>query len=126
MIAFEKNEQVIPICPHCKKELTKVQFQQIKGDLGKHRIYFCLQCRSTLGVSQIIAANRAIQEQCETLACSQDILAFLRRRSCSIEDISLGLGLHRNAIVKCIEQLCSQQQARVEHTTQGRFYKALI
>ncbi len=51
MIAFEKNEQVTPICPYCKKELTKVWFQQIKGDLGKRCIYFCPQCKSSLGVS---------------------------------------------------------------------------
>ncbi len=75
---------------------------------------------------EIIAANTGIHEQYETSARSQDILALLRRRPCSVEDIALGLGLHRNAVLKCIEQLCSQQQARVEHTTQGLFYKALI
>ena len=51
MIAFEKNEQVTPACPHCKKELTKVWFQQIKGDLGKRCIYFCPECKSSLGFS---------------------------------------------------------------------------
>jgi len=76
--------------------------------------------------AEIIAAKPGIHEQCETSARSQDILALLRRRPCSVEDIALGLGLHRNAVVKCIEQLCSQQQARVEHTTQGLFCKALI
>jgi wyosine [tRNA(Phe)-imidazoG37] synthetase (radical SAM superfamily) len=76
--------------------------------------------------AEIIAANPDIHEQYENSARSQDILALLRRRPCSVEDIALGLGLHRNAVIKCIEQLCSQKQARVEHTTQGRFYKALI
>jgi uncharacterized protein with PIN domain len=51
MVAFEKNEQVIPVCPHCKKELEKVWFQQVKGDLGKRCIYFCPECKSSLGVS---------------------------------------------------------------------------
>jgi len=51
MIAFEKKDEVTPICPHCKKELTNVWFQQIKGDLGKRCIYFCPQCKSSLGVS---------------------------------------------------------------------------
>jgi len=52
MITFEKKEEAAPICPHCKKELTTVWFQQIKGDLGKRCIYFCPQCKSCLGVSQ--------------------------------------------------------------------------
>jgi hypothetical protein len=51
MIAFEKNEEVTPICPHCKKELIKVWFQQVKGDLGKRCIFFCPEFKSTLGVS---------------------------------------------------------------------------
>ena len=52
MITFEKKEEAVPICPHCKKGLTNVWFQQIKGDLGKRCIYFCPQCKSCLGVSQ--------------------------------------------------------------------------
>ena len=75
--------------------------------------------------AEIIPTNSAIQEQYETSAPLQDILALLRRRPCSVEDVALGLGLHRNAVVKCLEQLCSQQQAHVEYTTQGLFYKAL-
>jgi hypothetical protein len=51
MIAFEKNEEVTPVCPHCKKELTKVCYQQLKGDLGKRCIYFCPECKSSLGIS---------------------------------------------------------------------------
>ena len=52
MITFERKEDVVPICPHCKKELAKLWFQQVKGDLGKRCIYFCPQCRCCLGVSQ--------------------------------------------------------------------------
>jgi Zn-finger nucleic acid-binding protein len=51
MIALEKNEDVGPICPHCKKELTKVWFQELKRDLGKRCLYFCPNCRACLGVS---------------------------------------------------------------------------
>jgi wyosine [tRNA(Phe)-imidazoG37] synthetase (radical SAM superfamily) len=75
--------------------------------------------------AEIITGSRTNREQCENSVRSQDILELLRRRPCSIEDITLGLGLHQNAVVKCLEQLCSQQQARVEYTTQGMFYKAL-
>jgi wyosine [tRNA(Phe)-imidazoG37] synthetase (radical SAM superfamily) len=75
--------------------------------------------------AEIITGSRTNREQCENSVRSQDILELLRRRPCSVEDITLGLGSHRNAVVKCLEQLCSQKQARVEYTTQGVFYKAL-
>ena len=52
MITFEKQDEVSPICPHCKKELATLWFQQVKGDLGKRCIYFCPECKSCLGVSQ--------------------------------------------------------------------------
>jgi len=75
--------------------------------------------------AEIIAMSSVIQEQYVTSTRSQDILALLRRRPCSVEDVALGLCLHRNAVVKGLEQLCSQKQAQAEYTTQGLFYKAL-
>jgi len=75
--------------------------------------------------AEIVIAKTGVHQQYETSARLQDILALLRRRPCSVEDIALGLGFHQNAVVKCLEQLCSQKQARIEYTTQGLFYKAL-
>jgi wyosine [tRNA(Phe)-imidazoG37] synthetase (radical SAM superfamily) len=75
---------------------------------------------------EIIADNHVVNEQCDTSVDLQDVLALLRRRPCSVDDIALGLGLHRNAVLKCIEQLCSQQKAKGRYTAQGLFYKALI
>lgn len=51
MIMFEQKEDVRPICPHCKKEITVVWFRVLKGDLGKRSLYFCPQCKAVLGVS---------------------------------------------------------------------------
>jgi len=51
MIPFEKKEDVLPICPNCKKELRTVWYRELKGDLEKRCIYFCPECRSSLGVS---------------------------------------------------------------------------
>jgi len=76
--------------------------------------------------AEIIVANPGVHEQCETSARLQDVLVLLRRRPCSVDDIALGLGLHRNAVLKYVEQLCSQRQARLEYTAQGQFYKALV
>ncbi len=76
--------------------------------------------------AEIIVTNPGVHEQCETSARLQDVLALLRRRPCSVDDIALGLGLHRNAVLKYVEQLCSQRQARLEYTAQGQFYRALV
>jgi uncharacterized protein with PIN domain len=51
MIATEEKEDEWPICPHCKSELRKLWFQELKKDLGKRCLYFCPECRSCLGIS---------------------------------------------------------------------------
>ena len=51
MITFEKKEDIMPICPHCKKEITKVWYRELRGDLGKRCLYICPECRACLGVS---------------------------------------------------------------------------
>jgi hypothetical protein len=50
-VFFERKEEVRPICPHCKAELSAVWFQELSGDLGKRCLYVCPNCRSVLGVS---------------------------------------------------------------------------
>jgi Zn-finger nucleic acid-binding protein len=52
MILFEKKDDVTPLCPHCKKELSTVWYRELKGDLGKRCVYFCPKCKACLGVSQ--------------------------------------------------------------------------
>jgi hypothetical protein len=51
MIGFEQKDDVKPICPHCRKEISSVWFRATKGDLGKRSLYFCPQCKAVLGVS---------------------------------------------------------------------------
>ena len=48
--AIQKND-VTPVCPHCKHDVTIVHFQEITGVFGKRYIYFCAQCRAVLGMS---------------------------------------------------------------------------
>ncbi|RKX31633.1 MAG: hypothetical protein DRP46_02925 [Candidatus Zixiibacteriota bacterium] len=52
MIFFEQKEDIAPTCPHCKREIDKVWYREMKGDLGKRCLYFCPKCRAVLGVSQ--------------------------------------------------------------------------
>jgi len=51
MIYFEQRNDVAPICPHCKAELAKICYREMKGDLGKRSLYFCPNCKACLGVS---------------------------------------------------------------------------
>jgi uncharacterized protein with PIN domain len=51
MIQIQQEENVTPICPHCKKELGKISYQELAGVLGKRYLYFCPHCKSVLGVS---------------------------------------------------------------------------
>jgi hypothetical protein len=51
MITVEKKEDMQPVCPHCKVELTKIFFRDLKYDWGKRYVYFCPECRACLGVS---------------------------------------------------------------------------
>ncbi len=51
MIQFEQRPDVFPTCPHCKQDLDRVWYREMKGDLGKRCLYFCPKCRAALGVS---------------------------------------------------------------------------
>lgn len=51
MIPTEEHEEIIPLCPQCKKEILKVFFRELSTMLGKRYIYFCPHCHVVLGVS---------------------------------------------------------------------------
>ncbi|MBN1155008.1 hypothetical protein JXB12_08850 [candidate division KSB1 bacterium] len=51
MIYLEEKNDINPICPHCKTEIRKVWYQELETFLGKRYIYYCPNCRATLGVS---------------------------------------------------------------------------
>ncbi|HHI03778.1 MAG: hypothetical protein DRP51_00135 [Candidatus Zixiibacteriota bacterium] len=51
MIALEQKENILPVCPHCNKEIRNIWYRDLKGDLGKRCLYFCSECKAILGVS---------------------------------------------------------------------------
>jgi len=51
MVELEEKTDLLPICPHCKTEINRVYFQELRGVLGKRYIYYCSNCRSVLGVT---------------------------------------------------------------------------
>jgi transposase-like protein len=48
--AVVKND-VKPVCPHCKSEVSSIHYQKMSGVFGKKFIYFCPNCKSVLGIS---------------------------------------------------------------------------
>jgi predicted transcriptional regulator len=52
-------------------------------------------------------------------------LELLRRRPCSVDDISKGLGIHPNEVVKYVEQLSAEGLLDSEARNHGLYYKAI-
>ena len=64
--------------------------------------------------TEVIADFRGVHLEPDFAATRETVLQMLRRRPCSIEDISQGLGIHRNETVKYIEELLAK--GFIEHT----------
>jgi len=76
--------------------------------------------------SEIIADYRGVHKKQEFAAQCEDVLALLRRRPCSVEDIASGLGLHRNEVIKYIEELSAGGKIEPDSGQTQLYYKAVI
>ncbi|NQT03758.1 MAG: HTH domain-containing protein, partial [Planctomycetes bacterium] len=56
----------------------------------------------------------------------EDVLTLLQRRPCSIDDIAAGLGLHRNEVVKYVEELSLEGKIEAKPQNQQLYYKATV
>jgi predicted transcriptional regulator len=50
---------------------------------------------------------------------------MLKRRPCSLNDISIGLGMNRNEALKYITTLVKQDKITAEQVADKTFYKAI-
>ncbi|NQU22230.1 MAG: radical SAM protein [Candidatus Nealsonbacteria bacterium] len=71
--------------------------------------------------AEVIADFRGVHEKAEFTASREDVLGLLRRRPCSMDDIAIGLGMHRNEVVKYVEHL-SADGLLLQTRTEGRLY----
>ncbi len=55
--------------------------------------------------AEVIADYRGVHAQSDFQAGRESVLETIRRRPCSLEDIADGLGMHRNEVVKYVEEL---------------------
>jgi len=76
--------------------------------------------------AEVIADYSDVHKQQDFSAQRQDVLTLLQRRPCSVEDIAAGLGLHRNEVVKYIEELSSEGKIEAKPQNQQLYYKATI
>ena len=72
---------------------------------------------------EIIADYQQVHAQEAFVAKGDDVLELLRRRPCSVEDIAQGLGIHRNEVVKYIEELTSAGKIDAETQNNKLYYK---
>ncbi|MBN1972044.1 MAG: radical SAM protein [Sedimentisphaerales bacterium] len=75
--------------------------------------------------AEVIADYRDVHKEKDFTARREDIFTLLQRRPCSIEDISAGLGLHRNEVVKYIEELSAEGKIEAIPQNKKLYYKAL-
>lgn len=73
--------------------------------------------------AEVIADFRGVHAQAEFAAGRQDILDLLRRRPCSADDIADGLGMHRNEVVKYVEELNAENLLEESFVDDKRYYK---
>ena len=76
--------------------------------------------------AEVIADYRKVHKQQDFSARSEDVLTLLKRRPCSVEDIAAGLSLHRNEVVKYVEELSSEGKIESKPQNQKLYYKATV
>ena len=76
--------------------------------------------------AEVIADYSDVHKQQDFSSQREDVLTLLKRRPCSVEDIAAGLGLHRNEVVKYVEELSSEGKIEAKPQNQRLYYKATI
>jgi len=76
--------------------------------------------------AEVIADYKDVHKEKDFTARREDILTLLQRRPCSIEDVAAGLGLHRNEVVKYIEELSTEGKIEAKPQNQQLYYKATV
>jgi len=75
------------------------------------------------GRAEIIADYRGTHKQSEFRARRSDVLELLSRRPCTLEDIANGLALHRNEVVKHVEELSEEGKIVLEKRGLKLYYR---
>ncbi len=71
---------------------------------------------------EVIADYGKVHSLGEFSSTEENVLELLRLRPCSVDDISAGLGLHRNEAVKYVQELVDKKLIRMEERHGKRLY----
>ncbi len=84
------------------------------------------EIRQMLGPrAEVIVPGRAFEETTRAHAEKQEVLAMLRRRPCTLEDIANGLGIHPNEAVKCVRALLDEGAVMRRQRRYETYYEAV-
>jgi len=84
------------------------------------------EIRRALGPrTEVVVPPSAAPHTRSTDASEADILNMLQRRPCTVQDVSAGLGIHPNEVIKCVLSLL--QQGRITELAEGgkTFYRGV-
>ncbi len=72
--------------------------------------------------AEVIADYRGVHAQSDFQAGRQSVLDMIQRRPCSLEDITDGLGMHRNEAIKYVEELNANGWIEKRSSDERPFY----
>jgi len=72
--------------------------------------------------AEVIADFTKAFERADMASGLQDVLALLKRRPCSTEDIANGMGMHRDEVIKYIKRLMNQGIIQATRTNDNDYY----
>lgn len=75
---------------------------------------------------EVIADYSGTHNLREFTSTREDVLELLKRRPCSIEDISDGLNIHRNETVKYVQELLDRNFIRMERRNKRVLYSSKL
>jgi len=71
---------------------------------------------------EVIADYSKVHSLGEFTSTGEDVFELLRLRPCTVDDISAGLNLHRNEVVKYVQELMDKKLIRMEKRRGERLY----
>ncbi len=94
----------------------------------KHAVGVSPECLAELSSTfqpsaEVIADFRDVHRQPDFAAGREELLAMLRRRPCSVDDIAGGLGMHRNEVIKYLEELNAESLLDQSLVADRLYYK---
>jgi wyosine [tRNA(Phe)-imidazoG37] synthetase (radical SAM superfamily) len=72
--------------------------------------------------AEVVADFRGVHQETDFAVEREDVLSMLKRRPCTLEDVSAGLGIHRNEAVKYLDHLAERGEIRTEVQDGKCFY----